>query len=48
VRDAEIVGLVPAAALAEGDIDALRLRGFDPARQVLEQLVDDENEEQMR
>jgi glutamate formiminotransferase len=48
VRDAEIVGLVPAAALADGDVDALRLRGFDPARQVLERLVDDEDEEQMR
>ena len=48
VRDSEIVGLVPAAAIAEGDVDALRLRGFDRARQVLERLVDDEDEEQMR
>jgi len=48
VTDAEIVGLVPAAALAEGDVQALRLRGFDPARQVLEQLADDDDEERAR
>lgn len=48
VTDAEIVGLVPAAALAEGDVQALRLRGFDPARQVLERLVDDDDEERAR
>jgi glutamate formiminotransferase len=40
ITDSEIVGLVPASALAEGDADALKLRGFDPERQVLERLVD--------
>jgi glutamate formiminotransferase len=45
VHDSEIVGLVPAAAMAEGDAEALRLRGFDPARQVLERLVDDDDGE---
>jgi glutamate formiminotransferase len=40
VTDSEIVGLVPASALSEGDAERLNLRGFDPARQVLERLVD--------
>jgi glutamate formiminotransferase len=40
VTDSEIVGLVPASALQEGDADAVNLRGFDPSRQVLERLVD--------
>jgi glutamate formiminotransferase len=40
ITDTEIVGLVPASALAEGDVEALKLRGFDPERQVLERLVD--------
>lgn len=40
VTDSEIVGLVPASALAPGDIAYLRLEGFDPDRQVLERLVD--------
>ena len=40
VTDSEIVGLVPASALEEGDVERLHLRGFDPARQVLERLVD--------
>jgi glutamate formiminotransferase len=40
ITDSEIVGLVPASALAEDDVEALRLRGFDPERQVLERLVD--------
>ncbi len=48
VTDGEIVGLVPAAALAEGDVQALRLRGFEPARQVLERLADDDDEERAR
>ena len=39
VTEAEIVGLVPASALSEGDVERLQLRGFDPARQVLERLV---------
>lgn len=41
VTDSEIVGLVPASALAEGDAEHLRLTGFDPDRQVLERLIDD-------
>jgi glutamate formiminotransferase len=40
ITDSEIVGLVPASALAEDDVEALKLRGFDPERQVLERLVD--------
>ena len=39
ITDSEIVGLVPASALAEGDVEALKLRGFDADRQVLERLV---------
>ncbi len=45
VTDSEIVGLVPSSALADGDIGYLRLDGFDPGRQVLEILVDDDGEE---
>jgi glutamate formiminotransferase len=37
----EIVGLVPASALSEGDEAYLRLEGFDPDAQILERLVDD-------
>jgi glutamate formiminotransferase len=48
VTDSEIVGLVPAAAFSEGDAQALRLRGFEPDRQVLERLVDDDGEERAR
>jgi glutamate formiminotransferase len=40
VTASEIVGLVPAAALADGDVERLRLEGFDADRQVLERLVD--------
>lgn len=40
VTDTEIVGLVPQAALAPGDVEALNLEGFDPQRQVLERLVE--------
>lgn len=39
VLDSEVVGLVPAAALSEGDAEAVKLRGFDPDRQVLERLL---------
>lgn len=42
VSDSEIVGLVPASALASGDAAYLRLEGFDADRQVLERLVDGE------
>ena len=39
VLDSEIVGLVPQAALADGAAFYLQLKGFDPAEQVLENLV---------
>jgi len=42
ITDAEIVGLVPSAALAEGDVEALLLRGFDPDAQILERLIEPE------
>lgn len=45
VTEGEIVGLVPASALGEGDIEHLRLSGFDPDRQILERLVDAAEEE---
>jgi glutamate formiminotransferase len=41
VRDTEIVGLVPESALEPGDIDHVRLTGFDPGRQVLERLAEE-------
>lgn len=39
ITDSEIVGLVPASALAPGDVEYFRLEGFDPEKQVLERLV---------
>ena len=42
VEDSEIVGLVPRVAIGEGDIQHVRLRGFDPDRQVLEALIEGE------
>jgi glutamate formiminotransferase len=45
VLDSEIVGLVPEAALAPGDVEALRLVGFDPGTQVLERLAADIEED---
>ena len=39
VMSSEIVGLVPRAALAQRDVEYLRLEGFDGKRQVLEELV---------
>lgn len=39
ITESEIVGLVPASALEPGDVEYLRLRGFDPERQILERLV---------
>jgi glutamate formiminotransferase len=44
VTDSEIVGLAPAAALAPGDVERLRLRGFDPDAQVLERVLDAQEE----
>jgi glutamate formiminotransferase len=46
VVDAEIVGLVPEAALRPGDAEHLRLRGFDGDEQILERLLAKEVEEQ--
>jgi glutamate formiminotransferase len=39
VLDSEIVGLIPAAALEEGDVERLRLTGFDADAQILERLA---------
>lgn len=48
VTDTEIVGLVPAAAIADDDVEHVRLAGFDPARQVLERLLDAHDQEEER
>lgn len=39
VLSSEVVGLVPRAALADGDAEYLRLEGFDADTQILERLV---------
>ena len=39
ISETEIVGLVPAAALPPGDVEYLRLEGFEPEKQILERLV---------
>jgi glutamate formiminotransferase len=39
VLDSEIVGLAPEAALAAGDAEHIRLRGFEPDEQILERLI---------
>jgi glutamate formiminotransferase / 5-formyltetrahydrofolate cyclo-ligase len=39
ITSSEIVGLVPASALADGDVASLRLEGFDADAQILERLV---------
>jgi len=39
VLSSEIVGLVPSAALGGGDVEHLRLEGFDADEQILENLV---------
>ena len=44
VLSSEIVGFVPAAALAEGDPEHLRLEGFDADEQILERLVSAEGD----
>jgi glutamate formiminotransferase len=41
VLDSEIVGLVPETALGPGDVEHVRLRGFDPERQILERLAEE-------
>jgi glutamate formiminotransferase len=40
VTDSEIVGLVPQAAIGEGDIEHVRLRGFDANHQILERAIE--------
>ena len=40
IMDSEIVGLVPEAALGEGDTAHVRLRGFDADRQILERQIE--------
>jgi glutamate formiminotransferase len=45
VVDSEIVGLVPASALARDDVAYLKLAGFDPGKQVLERLLEAAEEE---
>ncbi|HSL10941.1 MAG TPA: glutamate formimidoyltransferase [Actinomycetota bacterium] len=42
VLDAEIVGLAPAAAVPDAVAEHVRLRGFDPDRQILERLLEEE------
>lgn len=42
VLSSEIVGLVPEAALANGDAQHVRLEGFDEDTQILERLVSDD------
>ena len=39
IRESELVGLAPRAALPEGVAEAIRLRGFDPKKQVIEELL---------
>jgi glutamate formiminotransferase / 5-formyltetrahydrofolate cyclo-ligase len=39
IRESELVGLAPRAALPAGIAERIRLRGFDPAKQVIEELV---------
>jgi glutamate formiminotransferase/glutamate formiminotransferase/formiminotetrahydrofolate cyclodeaminase len=45
VLDTEIVGLVPRAALPEDAAGTLRLRGFEPETQVLEEAIGEEAED---
>jgi glutamate formiminotransferase len=39
IRESELVGLAPRAALPEGVPARVRLAGFDPAKQILEELL---------
>jgi glutamate formiminotransferase len=41
VTDSEIVGLVPEAALADGDREHIRLAAFEPDRQIIERLIEE-------
>ena len=40
VLESEVVGLVPVSAIGPGDVDHIKLAGFDPATQVLERLLE--------
>ncbi|MGZ8607719.1 MAG: glutamate formimidoyltransferase [Actinomycetota bacterium] len=39
ISDSEIVGLVPGSALVPGDVEYVRLVGFEPEKQILERLL---------
>ncbi len=39
IKESELVGLAPREALGPGTAERIRLRGFDPKRQVVEELV---------
>jgi glutamate formiminotransferase len=41
VTTSEIVGLVPASAIDDGDVADLKLEGFDANAQILERLAND-------
>jgi glutamate formiminotransferase len=43
VLGSEIVGLAPASALPDGLAEHVRLEGFDPERQILERLIDEDD-----
>jgi glutamate formiminotransferase len=39
IRESELVGLAPRAALPPGVPERIRLRGFDPAQQIIEERI---------
>jgi glutamate formiminotransferase len=39
IRESELVGLAPRAALPRGVPERVRLRGFDPKKQLIEELI---------
>ncbi len=39
IRESELVGLAPRAALGDGIAARIQLRGFDPKRQIVEELI---------
>ena len=39
IRESELVGLAPRAALPPGVAERIRLRGFDPAQQIIEERI---------
>jgi glutamate formiminotransferase len=39
IKESELVGLAPRAALGDGIASRIRLRGFDPKRQIVEELI---------